>query len=170
MEHKETAAVTDRKQSAGKTIIQFIKFNLVGVMNTLVDFIVFQILNLAFGFTYLAQVIGYGCGIVNSYLWNSNWTFKEQKTHSKKEMLLFLAVNLVSLGVSLGVIWLCKNCFGVTDVWVQSWMPEVLQKFVNANTVAKLIATVCAIVVNYIGNRLFVFRAPEQEPSTQEET
>ncbi|MEG1524033.1 MAG: GtrA family protein [Clostridia bacterium] len=148
-----------KKSDEGKkTFIQFIQFNIVGVLNTLVDFLVFQALNLLLGWTYVAQVISYSCGIINSYLWNSNWTFKEQRTRSLREMLLFLVVNVISLGVSLGVIWLCKNVFGVTDAWVSGWIPAWLAGFIKGDTVCKLIATPCAIVVNYLGNRLFVFR------------
>lgn len=158
----------EEQNGAGKvkrTILQFLQFNIVGVLNTLVDFIVFQILNLTLGWTYAAQIISYSCGIINSYLWNSNWTFREQRTRSAREILSFLAVNLVSLGVSLGVLWLCRERLGITDAWVSSWMPAFLAKFVNGSTVSKLIATGCAIVVNYLGNKCFVFR---KEPAKKE--
>ena len=142
---------------------QFIKFNIVGVMNTVVDFLVFQLLNLLIGWTYIAQVVGYCCGIVNSYLWNSKWTFRESKTHSKREIALFLVVNLVSLCVSLGVIWLCKNILAIDDAWVSSWIPQMLSPFVKGDTVCKLIAIPITIAVNYLGNKLFVFHTPNKE-------
>lgn len=157
MEHKE------RKAGAKGTIVQFIQFGFVGVLNTLVDFLVFQALNLLAGWTYLAQVVGYSCGVVNSYLWNSNWTFRDSRTHSAREMLRFLIVNLASLGVSLGVMWLCRNALGITDGWVSGWIPAWLSGFVKGDTVAKLIATPCAIVVNFIGNRLFVFQGKRED-------
>lgn len=157
MEHKE------RKAGAKGTIVQFIQFGFVGVLNTLVDFLVFQALNLLAGWTYLAQVVGYSCGVVNSYLWNSNWTFRDSRTHSAREMLLFLIVNLASLGVSLGVMWLCRNTLGITDGWVSGWIPAWLSGFVKGDTIAKLIATPCAIVVNFIGNRLFVFQGKRED-------
>lgn len=157
MEHKE------RKAGAKGTIVQFIRFGFVGVLNTLVDFLVFQALNLLAGWTYLAQVVGYSCGVVNSYLWNSNWTFRDSRTHSAREMLLFLIVNLASLGVSLGVMWLCRNALGITDGWVSGWIPAWLSGFVKGDTIAKLIATPCAIVVNFIGNRLFVFQGKRED-------
>lgn len=147
----------EHNAEAKKTFVQFIKFGLVGVINTLVDFFVFQVLNLLVGWTYLAQIAGYCCGIINSYLWNSNWTFKETKTNSGREMLLFLLVNFASLGVSLGVIWLCREVIGITDAWVATWIPDWISGFVRGDTVCKLIATPCAIVVNFIGNRIFVF-------------
>ena len=147
----------EHTSEAKKTIWQMVKFAIVGVLNTLVDFAVFQGLNLLLGWVYLAQVLGYTCGIINSYLWNSNWTFREQRTRSVREMVMFLLVNVVSLGVSLGVIWLCREVFGITNEWVASWMPTALAGFIKGDTVDKLIATCFAIVVNYIGNRLFVF-------------
>ena len=146
------------KSGAKKTLVQFVKFNIVGVMNTLIDFLVFQALNLLLGWTYIAQVISYTCGLVNSYIFFSAWTFKEERTRSAREMGLFVLVNVASLGVSLLVIYLCRNAFGVTDAWVAGWVPGFLSRFVKGDTVCKLIATPCAILVNYIGNRCFVFR------------
>lgn len=148
----------ERKNEPKRLTKQFIRFVLVGILNTAVDFIVFQVLNLLFELTYLAQVIGYCCGIVNSYAWNSNWTFREERTRSLREIVTFLAVNLVSLGVSLGTIWLCKNVFLINDAWTDAWLPTFLQSLVNGDTVCKLIATPVAIVVNFLGNRLFVFK------------
>ena len=154
----------ERKSEAKKTVWQMVKFAIVGVLNTLVDFAVFQALNLLLGWVYAAQVIGYTCGIVNSYLWNSNWTFREQRTRSLREIVLFVLVNVASLGVSLGVIWLCREVFGITNEWVAGWMPASLTGFIKGDTVDKLIATCFAIVVNYVGNRLFVFnKKPERQ-------
>lgn len=156
----------ERNIEAKKTVWQIIKFAIVGVLNTLVDFAVFQALNLLLGWVYVAQVIGYTCGIINSYVWNSNWTFREQRTRSFREIALFIVVNLASLGVSLGVIWLCRDVFGITNEWVASWMPAALNGFIKGDTVDKLIATCFAIVVNYVGNRLFVFN---QKPQSTEQ-
>ncbi len=156
----------ERKNEVKKTAWQIVKFAIVGVLNTLVDFAVFQALNLLLGWVYVAQVIGYSCGIINSYLWNSNWTFREQRTRSFREIALFIVVNVASLGVSLGVIWLCREAFGITNEWVDSWMPASLSGFIKGDTLDKLIATFFAIVVNYVGNRLFVFN---QKPQPKQE-
>lgn len=147
------------KSETKKTIWQMVKFAIVGVLNTLVDFAVFQTLNLTLGWVYAAQVLGYTFGMINSYLWNSNWTFREQRTRSLKEMVLFVLVNVASLGVSLAMIWLCREVFGITNEWAAGWMPRFLAGFVKGDTISKLIATAVAIAVNYLGNRLFVFRA-----------
>ena len=41
-------------------------------------------------------------------------------------------------------------------------MPAALNGFIKGDTVDKLIATCFAIVVNYVGNRLFVFNQKPQ--------
>jgi putative flippase GtrA len=158
----------ERNNAANKTVRQLLKFAVVGVLNTLVDFAVFQTLNLTLGWVYAAQVLGYTFGIINSYLWNSNWTFREQRTRSLREIVLFIAVNVVSLGVSLGVIWLCREVFGITNEWVASWMPKFIAGFLKGDTVCKLIATVIAIAVNYLGNRLFVFKDKSETTAPSE--
>ena len=66
-----------------ESIFQFLKFALVGVLNTVVDFLVFQLFNLTLGWMYLAQVIGYCAGILNSYFWNSRWTFRKEHRRGK---------------------------------------------------------------------------------------
>ena len=155
-------------ETAKKTLRQMAKFAIVGVLNTLVDFAVFQALNLTLGWVYAAQVAGYTVGVINSYLWNSNWTFREQRTRSLKEIVLFLLVNVASLGVSLGMIWLLREVVGISNAWVALWMPKMLAGFVKGDTICKLIATVFAIAVNYLGNRLFVFRKKDGEMEQNE--
>lgn len=151
-----------------RTLRQMAKFAVVGILNTIVDFAVFQALNLTLGWVYAAQVIGYTFGVLNSYLWNSNWTFRAQRTRSFREVALFLLVNLLSLGVSLGMIWLLREAVGITNEWVARWMPVGLAGFVKGDTICKLIATVFAIAVNYLGNRWFVFRKKADETGQTE--
>jgi putative flippase GtrA len=120
-------------------LIKFIKFNAVGLINTAVDFAVFTLL-VALKVNYVpAQVISYACGTLNSYIFNSRWTFQDKKD-SPRRIFAFVAVNLVALGVSIGIQALLNNEFGFKEI------------------VSKLIALPFSIAVNFIGNRLFVFK------------
>lgn len=59
--------------------LPLIKFALVGVVNTLIDFAVYALLT-TIGVNYiLAQWISYSAGILNSYVMNRKWTFKKKK-------------------------------------------------------------------------------------------
>ncbi|MGJ7045384.1 GtrA family protein [Thermoanaerobacterium thermosulfurigenes] len=119
-------------------IIQFIKFNLVGIVNTLVDFSVFTVLTF-FGMYYMAaQVISYSCGVVNSFVINKYWTFGDKSTPHGYEIFKFIAVNGVSLAVSLSILYPLKPVLGVLS--------------------AKIIATLFSMMINFIGSKLWVFK------------
>jgi putative flippase GtrA len=144
-------------QTGGKSgipwegLVQFIKFGLVGVMNTAVDFIVYTLLMVA-GVHYLAaQVVSYAAGTVNSYVVNKLWTFNKGKeggqtgkaaplTANRAEFVRFAVLNAGTLLLSLALLYLLKS--GLE-------LPALL---------AKLLVTVVTVMVNYIGSKLWVFR------------
>lgn len=131
-------------KNLGKSIIQFIKFNVVGVLNTLVDFGVYTLLTSLGLNNLIAQCISYTCGMLNSYLFNTLWTFRVEKQRTLSEFIKFACVNLVSLGASLGMLYICKNWFMIEN-----------------DILSKLIATPISMAVNFIGNKLFVFQKKE---------
>jgi putative flippase GtrA len=59
-------------------VIQFVKFGIVGVSNTLLTLIVYTILLKVFGVWYLAaSAIGFIVGATNGFVLNRKWTFRE---------------------------------------------------------------------------------------------
>ncbi len=125
-----------------KGLGQFIKFNVVGIMNTAVDFGVFMILNRYLGLIYaVSQVISYSCGMVNSYFLNKFWTFQKREDFTAIEVTKFILVNLCSLGVSLLVLYILQS----------KWSWEVLP--------SKVLATGFSVGVNFLGNKFWVFEA-----------
>ncbi len=144
------------KNDTKKTFWQFIKFSAVGMTNTLVDFVVYSILT-HFGLNYiLSQVISYSAGILNSYIWNSLWTFKKERNNSFKTVFMFVVVNVLSLGVSLGVLWLCKNPIGIN----QDVALELFGKSINisCDIICKIPASVFSAIANFALTKLFVFK------------
>ena len=66
-------------------MIKLIRFSIVGVGNTLVNWSIFIILN-AFGVYYIiSNIIAYTIATVNSYIWNSSWVFKYKFDKSAKD-------------------------------------------------------------------------------------
>ncbi|NNU83453.1 GtrA family protein [Geobacillus sp. BMUD] len=119
------------------------RFAVVGVGNTAVDFAVFFLLTAAGVPAAAAQVASYGAGVANSYVWNRRWTFQMKQKANIGELLRFLAVNGLSLGVSL-VVLLAAERLG--PLWL-----------------AKGAATVMGMAVNFVGSRCWVFAAPRSE-------
>ena len=128
------------KKLFSSEIWRFIKFGLTGVMNTLVDYIVFLVLSYLSIDVYLSQVISYSCGMINSYIVNRSWTFGSKKDFFSTQMLRFVVVNLSLLLISLGVLWLGSQLgYG--------------------KLVSKLCATAVTLGVGFVVNRLWVFNS-----------
>lgn len=139
--HKET-----RFKALRARIHEFFKFSIVGVINTLVDFGLFTFLTgLVKLDPTLSHVLSYSCGVANSYFFNRRWTFKMQNKSNLPEIIKFVTVNLLSLGVStLAINYLVKGSPSLNEY------------------LAKLIATLSALAVNFIGSRLFVFKSNDK--------
>ena len=57
-------------------LVQFVKFGIVGISNTLITFIVYTLLLKVFGVWYIAaSAIGFIVGAINGFLLNRRWTF-----------------------------------------------------------------------------------------------
>lgn len=125
-----------------KQIVQLVKFSIVGVINTAVDFAVFFLFYSAFHVSYsISQVFGYTSGMINSFIMNKKWTF-EDKTTGKviiTKLLKFVITNLVSLGSSIVVLKLSKTYLS------------------NSILIAKVLATLCAQMINYLSYKYWVF-------------
>lgn len=127
-----------------KTGKQFVKFGLVGVLNTAVQFVVFYFLFRQFHMPMMvASGLGYVAGIVNSYLINRVWTFEVKEKKQAGEFMRFVAVNIVSMGVNLGALKLLVVYGGL--------LPEL----------AQVLAIGASLVVNFIGNKWWTFRSED---------
>lgn len=121
-------------------LIKFVKFGFTGLLNTAVDFGVFTLLGwLGLG-VYLSQVLSYSAGIANSYVINRSWTFSSKERFFSPQLLKFIIVNLLLLGLSLGVLYVFHDLLGLHKM------------------IAKLIATGFTVVLGFVVNRLWVFQ------------
>lgn len=155
-----------------KSIQQLLKFVLIGASNTLIDLIVCRALQALFGtFSdaafltyYLPKIIGYACGILNSYIWNSRWTFREERRRDAREILTFIAVNLVTLGLSLGLMYLFRDVCGLDVWWMNTFGENWFTRLISGSFFCTVLSTGIALIVNFIGNKLIVFRRREENP------
>lgn len=140
-----------RMESINKTVCQIFngklkhvsRFSMVGIANTLVDFLVFTISYNIIGFGYgISQVAGYSFGIINSFIFNRRWTFQARSSNKKAfyELLKFIAVNMISLCLSVSAM-------------------DFMAGRLNLNVyLAKVIVTLLAQVTNFLGYKLWVFQ------------
>lgn len=124
--------------------IQFLKFNAVGLLNTAVDFVVFTLLSAAGTGYAIAQIISYSAGTANSFILNKKVTFRdrqkaEQASFDRMQLVKFILLNLVSLGVSLVLMHVLADRLGM----------QVL--------LSKVLVTGVTVVINFVGSRKWVF-------------
>lgn len=119
--------------------VRFLRFCIVGLANTAIDFSTFFLLNMA-GLPYLiAQAAAYSTGVVNSFFLNRRWTFKMTGKAKGAEAVKFIIVNSISLLASSQLIYVFYDMYH-TNLWL-----------------AKAAATAGGIAVNFAGSRLWVF-------------
>ena len=121
-----------------KRSTEFMRFCLVGVVNTGVDFTVFAVLSNLGVLLLVAQCVSYACGVLNSFLLNRTWTFKGHG-QSHGQLIRFVALNLGTLTITYGLLVYFHNSL--------AW-PLL---------VCKLLATGASLGINYVGSRLWIF-------------
>jgi putative flippase GtrA len=138
-------------------VFQAGKFVIVGIVNTLIDF---GVLNLLMYLTNITSGIGYAAfkgisflvAVTNSYFMNKFWTFKSTGQERKgKEFLQFFAVSCVGFAINVGVASL------VVNVISKSFPGLGFSAKFWAN-IGALAATFCAMAWNFVGYKFIVFK------------
>lgn len=136
-----------------KLIGQFVKFGIIGGMNTAIDF---SILNLLMWWTgiysggqiILLNIISFAVAVINSYFWNKYWTFKDKDEAGVVEFSQFIAVTLIGLAINSSVIYIITTfvdpMFGLNEkLWAN---------------LAKVVATGLSLIWNFTGYKFIVFK------------
>jgi putative flippase GtrA len=93
-------------------ILQFVKFGIVGVSNTLISFAVYTLLLKAFDVWYVAASgIGFAVGAINGFLWNRAWTFRGHVGDALTPVRWFV-VQSCGLLVNLGLVYVFVDGVG----------------------------------------------------------
>lgn len=89
---------------------QFLRFGVVGAVNTLIDFAVLNGLVLLFnrpvGIALLGcNAAGFVCANLNSYFANRSWTFPNQSSASLGQFSAFLSIAFIGLLINSALLW-----------------------------------------------------------------
>ncbi|MDE6704151.1 MAG: GtrA family protein [Muribaculaceae bacterium] len=132
--------------------MQFIKFCLVGAMNTLVTLCTIFICKSLLGMNeYVANAIGYVLGVINSFLWNKQWVFRSHGRFSREAIRFALGFAVCYSLQLLTVVALNTSSFGKIEV-------DTGIMVVSGYGFATLIGCGVYTVTNFIYNRLITFR------------
>jgi putative flippase GtrA len=121
-------------------IVQFVKFGIVGVSNTLLTFVVYTLLLKVFGVWYLAaSAIGFTVGATNGFLWNRRWTFREHVGDALTPVR-WMIVQGCGLAINEGLLYLFVHDARLDKLLAQAF------------------ATAVVTVLTFLANRTWTFR------------
>lgn len=122
-------------------LVQFVKFGIVGVSNTLLTFAIYTLLLKAFGVWYLAaSAIGFAVGATNGFLLNRRWTFREHIGDALTPVR-WAIVQTCGLGLNEGLLYVFVHDASVDKLLAQAF------------------ATIAVTVSTFFANRAWTFRA-----------
>jgi putative flippase GtrA len=144
--------VSSRRARLRSGGLRFSKFSVVGVSNAVVDIGTLNLLlwleptrepwQLA-----LYNALALLLANLNSYVWNSLWTFRGRAAYDRRQTVLFTLQALVNMGVSNGLFWLLvRVLIGY----------QVVSPFVAGNA-AKLVSVAIASTISFFTMRYLVF-------------
>lgn len=116
----------------------FLKYILVGLVNTGITFIVILILTLSNINLFISNFIGYALGIAVSFILNSIFTF--EKTIAFSNAARFLGVSLICYGANLAVLFVSSSILLIQPIICQ--------------VIGMIFYTVCG----YVLNKKFTFK------------
>ncbi|MCM1334058.1 MAG: GtrA family protein [Bacteroides sp.] len=165
-----------KKHSVG----QFIKFALVGVSNTVVNYLVYVIL-VSLGVYYLvANVFGFLISVLNAYFWGSHFVFKEDQTKEKRvwwkvllktyasyavglvlsTLLLVLWVDLLEIGEAFGFVNLLLKPLHETFAFI----PAEMDARKRSEVIAPVLNMIVTVPINFIMNKFWAYRQKNISP------
>ena len=144
---------------------RFIKFALVGISGTVVDFGIFNLLSSIMGFaTIPSSVVSFIVAVFNNFFWNRYWTYPESKEFPFSEQFgKFGLVSLIGLiirtiifsKIEIPLIGLSEAYFGNIQI-----SPEVI-----GHNLTLAIVIVIVLFWNYFVNRVWTYKGIKEVES-----
>lgn len=130
-----------------KIFLQFMKFGLVGISNTLISYIIY-VAFVYLGFHYLiGSVAGFIISVLNSYYWNNKYVFKKSDDEKRVwwKVLLKTYVAYSFTGLFLNNIILAS----------------IIEIFHVPVYIGPIICLIVTIPINFVLNKLWAYRSQD---------
>ncbi len=150
--------------SSGKSVSKkFLRFSLVGISNTAVDWLIFFILINVFPFfgarEVLAKAFSFLFAVVNSFVFNSLWTFRDEVAKGQEDGVGFFAYSRVGKFFITALVGLGINSlvFSFARV-VSSPLPNL-----HSQLLSLALATGASLIWNFVVNLAWTYQIGESK-------
>lgn len=132
------------KPKVWERLLQFIKFGIVGVSNTLISYVVYVLFVLGGVHYLIASLMGFVISVLNAYYWNNKYVFKSQDGEKRIwwKVLIKTFISYAGTGLLLSNVLLI--------VWV-----EVLKL---SEIIAPILTLFITIPLNFLLNKYWAFK------------
>jgi putative flippase GtrA len=124
--------------------MQFVKFGIVGVSNTLVAYVTYLVCLLLGAHYLVGSIVGFVVSVLNSFYWNNKYVFKDeeivQRSIWKTLAKTFMAYGFTGLILANALLFLWVDVLHVSEI------------------VAPLINLIITIPLNFVINKLWAFK------------
>jgi putative flippase GtrA len=141
-----------------KEFIRFVKFGAVGVIGSVIDFGVLNLLTIVFHVSFLvSSIISFTLAVMNNFILNRFWTYPEtRKNPFTKQLVQFAIVSCLGLAIRIPLISYLDK---VLTKLAAEWIPTVLTPTIVGHNLALAIVIGVVMLWNYFVNRLWTFRS-----------
>jgi putative flippase GtrA len=140
-----------------KEFKRFIRFGIVGVIGSIVDFGFLNLFTLVFKLPFiLSSILSFSLAVVNNFVLNRIWTFPgSRKDPILNQLIQFGLVSVVGLIIRTPMlIWLEKVLIPLAEKWV----PDLLTPTIVGHNLGLAIAIGVVMLWNYFANRFWTFK------------
>lgn len=158
----------NNKEKMKKTWIQFLKFGLVGVSNTLVSYAIYAVVFTISENYFLGNVVAWLLSVLHAYLWQNIFVFRQDHNAQKRiwwRVLLKtyaayaftgLFLNNVLSWLWISVIDISRYCDGIIELL--SVYGLVLTRYEFAGYAGPILNMVVAIPINFFMNKCWAYK------------
>ena len=137
-------------------MLHFIKYNAIGIINTLITLAVVWVLHQWLDWNKeISNFLGFVAGGINSYLMNRIWNFKSEN-RKRTEVVRFIVVFLLSYALNFVALEACVYVLDHVDC-LQPFCTWVSQ-FMKPSYVANIVANIVYVLASYTLYKKWVFR------------
>jgi putative flippase GtrA len=120
---------------------QSIRFIIVGILNTVIGFLVYYFCLKVLYINYLESLlISHIVGVLHSYIWNSKWTFNADKINISS-LFKFSSVYALTFLINLIVLFIFVNFIGISKL------------------IGQIFALFITTIISYVGHKFWSFKS-----------
>ena len=139
---------------------RFLKFALVGVSGTMVDFGFFNLFSVLIGLpVILSSILSFSIAVFNNFYWNRVWTYPESKNASLADQLTkFGVVSVLGLFIRTPLFaFIEKPVIQIAQTFFSSILP-IVDPVIIGHNLALAAVIIVVLFWNYFVNRIWTYK------------